>query len=227
MAQPATGCEALPVCIFAKPPVAGAVKTRLIPALSANAAADLACAMLLDVWQTVEACPGVCPILVTTERGNFPVAVTPDRIWLQGEGDLGERIERIVTRALFSSPAVLAIGADSPALTPDHLAGALAKLESNDAVLGPAPDGGFYLLGLRRCPPGLFSALPWSSAETCAMFLRRLQERRFSVAELEPLFDVDTPEDLLLLAAHLNADPSAAPATRIWCARNGIGLVTR
>jgi uncharacterized protein len=214
------GVVAVPVCIFAKPPVAGEVKTRLIPVLGADDAAELAKAMLTDVWRTVELCVGVCPILATTRPGEFPVSVAHEDMWLQGEGDLGQRIERILTRALEHAPAAMAIGADCPGLTQKHLRAALDGLQRNDAVLGPSLDGGFYLLALPKCPPGLFSSLPWSTSETRLRLKTRLEEHGLSVAELEPLFDVDSPGDLVCLERHLASNSSLAPATRDWYVRN-------
>ncbi|MCU1262798.1 MAG: hypothetical protein JWO80_5683 [Bryobacterales bacterium] len=211
-----TGDNKIPACIFAKPPVPGEVKTRLIPALGAAGAAGLASAMLLDVWRTVEFCPGVRPILATTLPGDFPVCVSSDDVWLQGAGDLGQRIECILSRGLREAAVAIAIGADSPALTAGHLERALDVLQTNDAVVGPSTDGGFYLLGLRACAPGLLSSLPWSSSETWDALKRRMEDHRLSVVELEPLFDVDTPGDLTTLFRHLAAQPSSAPATRAW-----------
>lgn len=212
--------DIIPVCIFAKPPIPGEVKTRLIPNLGAEGAAGLAKAMLLDVWNTVKLCAGVRPILATTRPGDFPICLSPDDIWLQGDGDLGQRIERILNRGLIEAPVAAAIGADSPALTVAHLRAGLDALETNDAVVGPASDGGFYLLALRQCRAGLFSALPWSCSGTLEAVKERLSERSLSIAELEPLFDVDTPGDLLTLERFLLAHPSDAPATRAWCFRN-------
>jgi hypothetical protein len=212
--------DTIPVCIFAKPPVPAEVKTRLIPVLGAAGAAELARAMLLDTWRTVEFCPRVRPILATTLPGDFPVSVSPEDLWLQGEGDLGQRIERILARALLQAPAAIAIGADSPALTAAHLEGALDTLQTHDAVVGPSMDGGFYLLALHECRPGVFSSLPWSTSETWQALKRRMEEHGLSTAELEPLFDVDTPRDLLSLEKHLMAHPSLAPATRNWCFQN-------
>jgi rSAM/selenodomain-associated transferase 1 len=189
----------IPVCIFAKPPVPGEVKTRLIPVLGAVGAAQLAGAMLLDTWRTVASCPGVHPILATTRRGDLPMHVAPDDIWLQGEGDLGSRIERILTRGLLHAPAAIALGADSPALNASHIAAALEALRTHDAVVGPSIDGGFYLLALGRCPAGLFTALPWSEPGTLQALRQRLDEQAFTVADIETLLDVDTPEDLALL----------------------------
>jgi uncharacterized protein len=215
----------IPVCIFAKPPVPADVKTRLIPALGAAGAAELASAMLLDVWRTVELCPGVRPILATTLPGDFPVYVSADDVWLQGDGDLGERIERIFNYGLLQAPAVIVIGADSPALTAAHLQAALDALQRNDIVVGPSADGGFYLLGLHRGPAGLLYSLPWSSSQTLQILKSRIAERWLSIAELEPLFDVDTPSDLLTLQEHLLTHPSLAPATRALWHRNRIGVI--
>lgn len=215
----------IPVCIFAKPPVPAEVKTRLIPALGAAGAAELASAMLLDIWRTVEFCPGVRPILATTLPGDFPVSVSPDDIWLQGDGDLGERIERIFNHGLLQAPAVIAVGADSPALTAAHLQAALDALQTNDVVVGPSADGGFYLLGLRSRQAGLFYSLPWSSSQTLQALKKRISERWLSIAELEPLFDVDTPSDLLILQEYLLSHPSLAPAARAWCHRNPIRVI--
>jgi rSAM/selenodomain-associated transferase 1 len=210
----------IPVCIFAKPPIPAEVKTRLIPALGAAGAAELASAMLLDIWCTVELCPGVRPILATTLPGDFPVCVSPDDMWLQGDGDLGQRMERIFNRGLLQAPAVIALGADSPALTAAHLRAALDALQTNDIVVGPAIDGGFYLLALRTRQAGLFHSLPWSSSKTLQALKKRIEEHCLSIAELEPLFDVDTPTDLLTLQEHLLTHPSSAPATSAWCYRN-------
>src|SRR5205807_2358844 len=85
------------ICVFARPPVPGRTKTRLIPKLGADAAADLASAMLQDVWRTAGKL-GVSRVLATTELGSFPIAVNPDQIWRQPEGDLGFRIEEILRR---------------------------------------------------------------------------------------------------------------------------------
>jgi len=119
----------------------------------------------------------------------------------------------------------MAVGADSPTLTTAHIESALRGLQSNDAVLGPSMDGGFYLLGLRKCQLGLFDSLPWSTSETRRRVTARLEQHGFSIAELEPLFDVDIPADLLSLEQHLTADPSLAPATQAWYFQSGKRLL--
>ena len=130
-----------------KATVPGGVKTRLVPVLGNESAAALASAMFVDVWSSVTACPGVRPILATTEFRKFPVEIPADDIWFQGEGDLGVRLERIMTSGLLRAP-VKAVGADSPTLTSSHIIRALQTLDTNDAVIGPCIDGGFYLLSL-------------------------------------------------------------------------------
>lgn len=172
--------------------------------------------MLMDVWRTVESCAGVRPILATTRPGDFPICVSPGNVWLQGDGDLGQRIERMLTRALLDCAGAIALGADSPTLTVAHLQAALKALQTNDAVIGPSLDGGFYLLGLRQCRSGLLSSLEWSTAQTRQVLRTKLEEEKFAITELEPLFDVDTPDDLSLLEERLTTDPFIAPETRTW-----------
>jgi hypothetical protein len=226
-----TVSTAIPVCIFAKPFIAGQVKTRLARALGPQRAADLAAAMFHDVWRTVSSCPGVRPLLATLQpdlecagdaHSECLVQVSISDILLQGDGDLGARLENIFRQALATAPAAIAVGADTPLLTSAHLKTTLQVLATHDAVIGPCSDGGFYLLALRACPSGLFSELPWSTPETAYATKRRLEARGFSVQELDTLFDVDTPDDLTLLAASLSRQPSVAPATHAWHLENGL-----
>lgn len=173
--------------------------------------------MLQDIWAVVCSCAGAIPVLAAAEEGRWPIPVQPAQLWLQSGDDLGVRIERILRRALLDFPAAIALGADSPLLRPQHLEQALTRLETCDAVLGPSPDGGFYLLGIRRCPQGLFDDLPWSSPATFARTLERLQSYGMDVFQLPPLGDIDTEEDLNLLRGDLQSMPKhVAPATRRW-----------
>jgi hypothetical protein len=171
--------------------------------------------MLRDVWSVVAQFAGVRAVLATVEMGVFPIDVPPQDMWLQQGADLGARIASIFDQALASAPAALALGADSPLLSQHHLQLALTALRTHDAVLGPCADGGFYLLGVHRCPPGLLANIPWSSPETASATLHRLREYNFSTCELPPLFDVDTFADIATLEAALASEPLAAPATRL------------
>jgi uncharacterized protein len=213
----------VPVCVFAKPPVPDRVKTRLASTLGSECAARLASAMFMDVWRCVSACPGVRPILATTEFCELPVKIPGNDIWLQGDGDLGTRLERIISHGLLHAPAVIALGADSPSITISHLLGALRALDANDAVIGPCEDGGFYLLGLRRYSSGLLSDIPWSSSKTCKAVTESLCRHRLTVARLETLFDIDVIDDLKRLKEYLARRPHLAPVTRAWYAENEMG----
>jgi hypothetical protein len=173
--------------------------------------------MLCDVWSVVTNVTGVMPVLAAAESGRFPVDVSGERIWLQEPGDLGSRIESILRRGLQTAPAVIALGADSPLLTAAHVNEALESLTSNDAVLGPSDDGGFYLLVVRECPRGLLADIPWSSEETCQRTAQRLQMHGMRVGWIESLFDVDTIEELERLRNELEDLPQEiAPKTRKW-----------
>ncbi len=195
------------ICVFAKPPIAGEVKTRL--GLAPEIAARLARAFIDDTLEAAATLPWATVALASTAPTGAAVPVL-----LQGEGDLGARIERVLRAALEQCGAAIAIGADAPALPLRLLEAARLALREHDAVIGPADDGGFYLLALRRCPSKLLDGLPWSAPETCARTLARLRERGFRTAVLEPWFDVDRPEDLSRLRALLAAGALAAPRTQ-------------
>lgn len=200
------------ICVMAKAPVPGTVKTRLAATIGSEAAATLARAFLGD---TLELAAGIVPArVVLVLAGALSEPLPPGiELWTQGEGDLGQRLERCLSRALEGSPAALVIGTDSPGLAPERLREALGALDTAPAVLGPAEDGGFYLLGLRRCPPELLADLPWSSADTATCTEARLCSRGFEVAKLAAWFDVDTPADLERLGHLLRLDPTRAPRT--------------
>ena len=201
------------ICVFAKPPAGGEAKTRLAPAVGSAGASALARAFLEDTWAAVGTLGWARPVLATTDP-NFGVDLVPSaETWLQGDGDLGQRLETILSRALESGPAAMAIGADSPGMPLRLIECARSALVRADAVLGPSEDGGFYLLALRRCPAGLLKGLPWSAPDTCASLRIRLESAGFAVAVLEPWFDVDRPEDLGRLQTLLDRGEVFAPAT--------------
>ncbi|MBT3700577.1 MAG: glycosyltransferase [Alphaproteobacteria bacterium] len=141
------------------------------------------------------------------------LAVTPERLaantrfwpvgvqWVgQGPGDLGQRMASSML-ALPPGPVVL-IGSDVPGIQPTHIASAFDALEYNDIVFGPAEDGGFWLVGLKRRPfmpgrlrPGLFRCVRWSSDQALEDTIAGL-DPRYRVARISTLSDVDTAEDL-------------------------------
>jgi hypothetical protein len=200
------------VCIFAKPPIPGLVKTRLIPELGAERAAELAEAFLEDTVAMVRTLPWAECIIAATkifERSYFK----PEEVWLQSEGDLGDRLEKILRLALKRKPLVLAIGADSPGLPASYLENARQALATADAVLGPSADGGFYLIGLKDCPVGVLEAIQWSHSTTLAATMHKLEQFGMKTVLINPWFDIDSHEDLERLRRQLANDPAAAPRT--------------
>jgi len=192
--------------VFAKAPVAGQAKTRLIPALGAAGAAALAERLLKHAlgaavaagFDTVELC-------VTPDSGH-PVLHRRARqhglaLTTQGEGDLGARMQRALARALQTHGCALLIGSDLPALDAPRLRQAAAALHTHDAVFVPALDGGYGLAGLRRSEPRLFEGMVWSTPQVMAQTRERAAAAGLRMAELSPVPDIDEPADL----AHLPA----------------------
>jgi len=180
------------ICIFAKPPLPGKAKTRLIPALGSNGAAAVARALLKDVVDAAVQVPDSHVVISASEVFQAEESLP---VWLQPEGDLGVRIERTLQLALKSSDVAVAVGADTPGLTPAMLAQAFDTLQNKDAVLGPTNDGGYYLVGARCCPDGLFQNIRWSNKETLQDTLRRFDEFKLDYGVGPEWFDLDTPDD--------------------------------
>jgi rSAM/selenodomain-associated transferase 1 len=207
------------ICVFAKLPRPGSVKTRLAALVGNEAAAALAAAFLQDTWSSVSSLSWAKAVIASTAPSTPLVSPRASDIWVQGDGDLGERLERILQRALEGSPFAIALGADSPGLPPEYLQQAGDALRGADAVLGPCEDGGFYLLGLRRCPSGLLAGISWSQADTFAQTQSKLKIAGLSVNVLPTWFDVDRPEDLLRLKAMIAAGQFRAAKTEEVLAR--------
>lgn len=186
------------VVIFAKAPVAGAVKTRLIPALGADGAAALAVRMLkATVAEAVES--GLEVELCVSPDADAPqwrsllpsVSVTD-----QGGGDLGQRLSRAAERVIGDGRAVLLIGTDCPQLGASALREAAARLDDHDAVLVPALDGGYVLLGLNRFDARVFDGITWSTSVVAAQTTERIAALGWSLHVGTPMRDIDEPADL-------------------------------
>ena len=189
--------------LFTRYPEPGRTKTRLIPALGAEGAAALQQRMSEAIVARMARFAARSPVsLEIRYAGGTRQAV---EAWLssdipcldQGAGDLGDRLRRAFSQAFAEgNRQVVVIGADCPDLTPALFAQAFAALESRELVLGPALDGGYYLIGLNRPAPELFANIPWGSGEVLAATLKQAQAMALSTRLLEPLADVDRPEDL-------------------------------
>lgn len=198
------------IVLFAKYPIAGQVKTRLIPALGADKAAQLAARLLqhtltqaIDSGYPVELCGSPAAEHPCWQSLKLPAAVQHTS---QCDGDLGARMAQAAQRVLATTQRnVILIGTDCPSLDAATLQHAAEKLEQqlaqHDAVIIPASDGGYVLLGLRRFDQSLFEGITWSSATVCADTLQRLQDLGWSVCILPTLHDIDEPEDLQHLPA--------------------------
>jgi rSAM/selenodomain-associated transferase 1 len=187
--------------IFAKAPVPGRAKTRLIPALGEIGAARLAHRMLLKtVDEAVAACLAI-PELCATPHPYDPdwapfLPQAQIRFTDQGEGDLGERLARAAKRVLLLGEKLILIGTDCPALDRHTLRASAAALAEKDAVLVPATDGGYVLLGLSRFDPSLFEGIGWSGPDVAADTLARIEALGWTVSIGDALTDVDEPADL-------------------------------
>ena len=194
------------VVVMAKAPLAGYAKTRLIPTLGAAGAAALALRLLQStVAQALAADIGPLTLCCTPDSLHpaFTALATDSRVSLevQCSGDLGQRMATAVANALQSASSVILIGTDVPALDAAHLRQAGAALAKHDAVITPAADGGYALIGLHRMERRLFDALPWSTPQVLALTRQRLAECGLRCLEMPVLHDIDEAADLLHLPA--------------------------
>ncbi|MGI5860867.1 MAG: TIGR04282 family arsenosugar biosynthesis glycosyltransferase [Myxococcales bacterium] len=202
------------VCVFAKAPLPGKVKTRLSGSIGAANAAAFARASLQDTWTTVCGLPWARPVLATDAAPEPSWRPQPQgEWWLQGRGDPGTRLERVLTWAIAAGDAALVVAGDAPGIPRSLLEDAVEALESCDAVLGPSGDGGFYLIGARTCPEGLIAGLPWSRPDTLATMRRRLKSFDLGFRLLDRWDDVDDLADLRVLERRLELGEIEAPET--------------
>jgi rSAM/selenodomain-associated transferase 1 len=195
--------EPIAIAVLAKAPIPGLAKTRLIPTLGAQGAARLQSRLIARTLATACAAEiGPVSLWAAPEEAHFRQLARqfPIKLARQPEGDLGMRMHAAIEKAC---PAIV-IGTDCPALEPKHLQEARHALrEGADAVIIPAEDGGYVLIGLRRPQPTLFTEMPWGTETVMAETRRRAAQLGLAVREFAALWDVDVPEDLARLrAAH-------------------------
>lgn len=219
------------VAIFARAATPGKSKTRLVPLLGARGAAEFQAALISDTLRKVAALTGdPARYLFLAGRVLPDLSAIPDYTVARQRGaDLGERLERAFKQLLRRHPAALVLGTDSPTLPPRILRAAFEELRFCDAVLGPCPDGGYYLIGLRRLRVGMFRGIRWGTGFAFRDTLRNLRRCDFSCSVLEPFEDVDRPADVQRLRramAQSAAVRRSAPATwrylkAFWKSRQG------
>lgn len=210
------------VGILAKQPLPGQVKTRLCPPLSATEAAALYRVSLEETVQRLTAGPWTPVLFFAGEASYFRQHFPGQLLCPQGEGDLGARLERALQTLLQAGcrSAVL-VGSDSPDLPLALLDEAFAALETVDAVVAPAGDGGYVLIGESRHHPELFRQIPWSSNQVLAQTRQRATVAGIRLQELAGWEDVD---DLASLRALLQRSPQSATARH---ARQRLGFPRR
>ncbi|TWU26560.1 2-phospho-L-lactate guanylyltransferase [Novipirellula galeiformis] len=223
------------LAIMAKYWTPGRVKTRLGHSIGMSAAAELHRAFTLHLCERLAAAgdrrvlsiaPDSAVNLLEQEPTCDPWDILP-----QGDGDLGARMRRLIQTHLDcreTDPAaaprrVIVIGADCPMISVEEIAIAVQKLETYDLVLGPANDGGYYLIGMNGPwtePMGcLFESMPWSTAEVLAITKQRAARAKLSLAVLPPKEDIDTIECLDRLRADLENSPTQNPLDSVFADR--------
>jgi len=195
--------------IMAKQPVVGRTKTRLVPFLTAEEAAQTYEALLLDTIDLVAKLSSVT---------DLAVAITPpeSRSYFEGITPPGTPIHPVVgvdigtclRQALgwllaYGYRKALAINSDGPSLPATVLQQAIFALEDADLVIGPGEDGGYYLIGMKQLHCEIFESIPWSSAQVLSQTLERAAKLGLRVVLTQPWYDIDTPSDLLRLQAEL------------------------
>ncbi len=200
-ATPPSRCGIVRVIVFAKAPLPGLAKTRLIPALGADGAARLARRMLDDTLAAArEAKLGPVELCVAPDAGDpswRQMATAPDIVLTsQGDGDLGARMARAAARTIARGEAALLIGTDCPQMSPHVLRAAALALRDADAILHPSSDGGYVLLGLARFDAQLFTRIAWSTTSVAATTVARIRALGWSLTLGATFDDIDVPDDL-------------------------------
>ena len=205
--------------VFAKTPKPGKVKTRLLAAVSPEAAAALHAACIVDTLRLIQKMRG-CDLFVFGARGtNYFQKLTKlvgtgkrVRVLPQRGADLGARMENAFRKCfVLGYREVVVIGTDTPWMGANRVRQAFADLRANDVVIGPAEDGGYYLLGMRKMVPAIFRGIPWSTGRVLELTLKAIAGTKLRKKLLRPDFDLDRPEDLRRAARMLKTSPRVAP----------------
>jgi hypothetical protein len=188
------------IAVFAKAPVPGTVKTRLAAVLDSESAAAFHAGLVQRTLATaVQSGAGVVELwCAPDERHPFFARCARDfgvALRCQEGADLGARMAHAFERTLAQGAALVIIGTDCPMLAADDLREAVDTLREVDAVIAPAEDGGYVLVGLATPVPSMFDAMAWGSAAVMEATRKRLQQARVRWKEMKTFWDVDRPED--------------------------------
>lgn len=210
------------VAIICKTPAPGKSKTRLSPPLRPEECAEISACFIADLSTTIAElaaegdAEGYAVYTPAGTEGTLTRLLPPDfGLVLQGEGDLGQRLNKGIADLLARGHAgAILINSDSPTLPKAVLRQAVDLLKDGDrVVLSPALDGGYTFVGLSRPHPHLFADIPWSTPEVYRLTLERARDIELPVVELAPWYDVDDAASYALLERELDGLPlTFAPA---------------
>lgn len=196
------------IAVYARAPVPGEAKTRLIPALGPGGAAVLHARLVKRMLGEAKSADiGPVELWCTPDDTHpfFAHCATRFDIALktQGQGDLGERMTQTIADGLGRADSVLLVGSDIPDLSAAHLVRACDALAASDAVFIPAEDGGYVLVGMARPHAALFKGIGWGGPQVMQATRDRAAAAGLRLVELEPLRDLDRPDDLRWIAPAL------------------------
>lgn len=181
--------------VFLRLPEKGKVKTRLAATLGEEAALEIY-KKLVSITLDIVIRSEIPTYLFYTD--GLPPASTRDARFsyhIQADGDLGSRMADALSFVLSLHQKALIIGSDCPGLTPEILDAGYRSLDEKDIVLGPADDGGYYLLGCSELHPAVFANIKWSTSSVLDQTIEKIKEANLSYCLLEKLHDIDTAED--------------------------------
>ena len=181
--------------IFVKNPIPGQVKTRIARTVGDAKAVAVYTHLLRYTQQLIQSFPGSASSITVISSIRMMAGMAYDK-QLQTSGDLGERMANAFQEQFAAGATkVVIIGSDCLAITPDHLKQAFAALDTADIVIGPATDGGYYLLGMKQVRPFLFQDMPWSQPELRQLTELAILQHGLTFAPLETLTDIDEWSD--------------------------------
>ncbi|WP_417849273.1 TIGR04282 family arsenosugar biosynthesis glycosyltransferase [Thalassoglobus sp.] len=206
--------------IFVKQPIPGKVKTRLGAKIGNDRSAELYTVFQQDLLERCHIANVKRVLCYSSPASNSmefftELAEENDELWEQPKLELGERLKQFFAEALKADGPVVVIGSDSPTLPQSYIEQAFELLKLHDVVLGPAVDGGYYLIGQRTPVPEVFDGIDWSGVEVLNQTIQKVQGSGASLGLLPPWYDIDSLDDLIFLRGHLNAIECAGTTDEI------------
>lgn len=198
------------ILMFAKAPIAGKVKTRLTPPLSQYDAAKIQEAFIFDTLETLQTLRSVDLFMACYPSTHIFYNKVEEKFNLnfidQGDGNLGERLKRVVKHLQSQGyKQIVILGSDSPSIPAKLIEDSFRLLKEKDAVIGPSVDGGYYLIGLSCYLPGIFGDISWGGDTVFAETVGKIISADADYSVLPFWYDVDTIKELRFLEIHLSA----------------------